>query len=236
MRHENELARGQRARVRTKRAVFPHENRIVPAVEPKPVVGLRHDVHNVPPVPVKTPDKLQRREAVVRRVQHPGYDRAQVCPLQVQHEAPVQLFRLLRGRFAFLRSGPEGKVPTVQHAVLAGKHGRGHLIIGGKLPQHFRVIPALAQHRIRIRQGGKPAFQFTEKHARVLPRGQLRGKLRPVERNKGPVRIIQTAGTHTASASKATQTGSSQSNRDLQFQTRGTKPPHQGMAFRLPPP
>ena len=128
---ENELPGGQRARVRTEQAVFPHEHGLVPAVETEPVIGFRHNVHQVPPVPVKAPEKFQRSDTVKRRVQHSADDRAQVRPLQIAHETPVQFLRFRRGRFSLRRACPDGKMRAVQDPVFAGKHGRGHLVIGG---------------------------------------------------------------------------------------------------------
>ena len=153
VRHENELSRRQRARIRAKRSVLPHEHRIVPAVEPEPVIGLRHNVHDMPPVPVEAPYKFQRRKTVKGGIQHARNNGPQIAALQVLHETPVQFLRFRCGRFALRRARPEGKMRAVQHAVLAGKHGGCHLIVRRKLPQHFRIVPALAQHRIRIRQG-----------------------------------------------------------------------------------
>lgn len=162
MRDENEFPGGQRAWVRAEQAVCPHKHGLVTAVEPEPVIGLRHNVHDMPPVPVKAPEKLQRRDAVKRRVQHAGNDCAQVRPFQVLHEAPVQFLRFRRGRFTLRRTCPDGKMRAVQHAVFSGKHGRRHLVVGGKLPQYDRIVPALAQHGVRVRQGIKPAVQFSE--------------------------------------------------------------------------
>ena len=185
---ENELPGGQRARVRTEQAVFPHEHGLVPAVKTEPVIGFRNNVHQVPPVPVKAPVQFKRGDSVKRRVQHPADDRAQVRPLQIAHETPVQFLSFRRGRFAFRRACPYGKMRAVQHAVFPGQHGRSHLVIGGKFPQNGRIVPALAQHGVRVRQRGKPAVQFSEKHARVLARCQFRGKFRAAERLKRAVR------------------------------------------------
>ena len=185
---ENELPGGQRARIRAEQAVFPHKHGLVTAVEPEPVIGLRHNVHDMPPVPVKTPDKFQRRESEKGGVQHPGNNCAQVGALKVPHETPVQFLRFRSGRFALRRACPDGKMRAVQHAVFPGKHGRRHLVIGGKLPQYDRIVPALAQHGIRVRQGIQPSVQFSEKHARALARRQFRGKFRAAERLKRPVR------------------------------------------------
>ena len=148
---ENELAGRQEARVRAKQAVFAHKHRSVPAVEAEPVVGAGHDVHQMPPVVPAPPDEFQGRKAVKRRVQHPGNDGPQVGPLQVPHEAPMQFLRFRRGRLALWSSGTERKMRAVQHPVLAGKHGRGHLIIGCQLTQYGRVVAALAQHGVRVR-------------------------------------------------------------------------------------
>ena len=160
MRDEHELARRERARVRAVQAVFPYEYGIVAAVEPEPVIWLRHNIHDMPPVPVKAPDKLQRGEAEKGGVQHPGNDCAQVGALKIQHETPVQFFRFRRGCFTLRRSGAKRQVRTVQHPVLAGKHGRRHLIIRRKFPQYVRLVPTLAQHRVRVRQGIQPAVQL----------------------------------------------------------------------------
>ena len=192
MLYKNKLAGRQGARVRAEHPVFPHKHRIVPAVEAEPVVGPGHDVHQMPPVVPTPPDKLQRREAVKRRVQHPGNDGSQVGPFQIPHETSMQFFRFRHGRFPLRRSGPERKMRTVQHAVLAGKHGRGHLVVGGKLPQYGRVVAALAQHGVRVRQGIQPAVQFSEKHARVLPRGQFGAQIGTAERDKRTVRCVNT--------------------------------------------
>ena len=185
---EHELARRQRTRVRAERPILPNEYGIVAAVEPEPVIGPRHDVHDMPPVPVIAPDKLQRREAVIGRVQHPRNDGPQVGTLQIPHEPAMQLLRFRRGLFPFRRSGPERKMRAVQDAVLSGEHGRRHLVVRRKFPQDLRIVSSLAQYGVRVRQRGKPAVKFPEKHARILARGQFRTQVRRTERHKGTVR------------------------------------------------